>query len=239
MIKVVSVNIEGDNHFDTVLALLEREKPDVLCMQEVYQVDLPLFISKFAADYRYLQLSTVSEPNPYRKATKGVEGIVIFSKLPINEFGSLYYESVPADVTVLDSRPEGSRRGLIWIDVEQGGKIYRIATTHFTWSWKGEVTSLQRNDMKNLLQNLSTVMPSLLCGDFNAPRGNQIFDTLASHFVDTIPVEVTTTIDQRLHRVTGIQFVVDGFFTAAGYTASDVRVVDGVSDHCALVGLLE
>lgn len=238
MLKIVSVNIEGDNHFDTVLALLEREKPDIVCMQEVYEADLPLLISKISSDYRYLQLSTVTQENPFRKAPKGVEGIVIFSKLPIKNASSFYYESQPADTTILDSKPEGSRRGLIWIDVEQDGMIYRIATTHFTWSWKGEVTQMQRDDLKNLLHELETVKPSLLCGDFNAPRGSQIFDTLASHYVDNIPDDVTTTIDQHLHRVSGIQFVVDGFFTGTGYTASNVRVLSGVSDHCALVGEL-
>ncbi len=239
MLKVASVNIEGDNHFDTVLAFLEREKPDVICMQEVYEVDLPLFISNISPDYRYIPMSTVSEPNPFRKAPKGVEGAVIFSKLPITKSGSFYYESQPVDLSILDSKPEGCRRGLVWIDVEQEGEIYRIATTHFTWSWKGEATELQREDLKNLISKLEEVKPSLLCGDFNAPRGNQTFDILASHYVDNIPTDVTTTIDQHLHRVSGIQFVVDGFFTGAGYTASDVRVVDGVSDHCALVGTLE
>ncbi len=238
-IKVISVNIEGDNHFDTVFAFIERENPDVVCMQEVYEVDLPLFCTRLSPTYRYLPLSTVSAPNPFRKAQKGAEGVVIFSKLPIHDSGSFYYESEPIDTTILDSRPEGSRRGLVWIDIEVGGKIYRIATTHFTWSWKGEVTTLQKADLGNLMRELEAVKPTLLCGDFNTPRGSEIFDHLATVFTDMIPPTVTTTIDQNLHRVSGIQFVVDGFFVAPGYTASNVRVLDGVSDHCALVGELE
>lgn len=236
MIKVISVNIEGDNHFETVLPFIERENPDVLCMQEVYEVDLPLFIEKFSSHYRYIPMSITTAENPFRKALKGVEGAVIFSKLPIITSDSFYYESQPADLTIRDSKPEGSRRGLVWIDVEKEGVTYRVATTHFTWSWKGEATLLQKDDLQNLLTALEPVRPSLLCGDFNAPRGNETFDTLATHYVDNIPNDVTTTIDQHLHRVSGIQYVVDGFFTGAGYAAHDVRVVSGVSDHCAMVG---
>jgi exonuclease III len=31
--KLININIEGDKHFDTVIPFLEKEKPDVLCLQ--------------------------------------------------------------------------------------------------------------------------------------------------------------------------------------------------------------
>ena len=77
----------------------------------------------------------------------------------------------------------------------------------------------------------------VFCGDFNAPRGGEVFSTLATVFTDNIPSSVTTTMDNALHRVGDKlrPLVVDGLFTR-GYKASNVRVVCGVSDHCAVVG---
>jgi hypothetical protein len=59
---------------------------------------------------------------------------------------------------------------------------------------------------------------------------------MASVMKDNIPPEVTTTLDQEIHGVKGLQFVVDGMFSQPPYVVNNVRVVTGVSDHCALVG---
>ena len=38
IMKLVSVNIEGDKHLPLVRALLEKEMPDVVCMCEVLKM---------------------------------------------------------------------------------------------------------------------------------------------------------------------------------------------------------
>ena len=58
---------------------------------------------------------------------------------------------------------------------------------------------------------------------------------LAGRLRDNIPPPVTTSIDGPLHRAGDLGLMVDGMFTTQGYEAREVRVVDGVSDHCALV----
>ncbi|MEP7166736.1 MAG: endonuclease/exonuclease/phosphatase family protein [Candidatus Woesebacteria bacterium] len=238
-LKLLTLNIEGDNHYDTIFPFVQKENPDVICMQEVYKVDLPHLQEQLHMEYVFLPLSNVTADNPYRKAKKGIEGVVVFSKLPVVQSGSCYYESQPVDTSIHDSSPGGERRGLLWVDVQKDGETFRIATTHFTWSPNGSVTALQRGDLKNLLESLQDVEPDVLCGDFNAPRGKEIFDTLATHFTDNVPKDITTSIDQNLHRVKGLQYMVDGFFTDKSITVNDVRVIDGVSDHCAIVGAIE
>jgi hypothetical protein len=42
-----------------------------------------------------------------------------------------------------------------------------------------------------------------------------------------------------LHRVKGIMFMVDGLFTTSKYNATNVKLVDGVSDHMAIVANIE
>lgn len=239
-LKLLSLNIEGDNHYDRIFSFFEAEKPDVICVQEFYQVDIPLFQAKTGMQVHFLPLSIVTAPNPYRKAQKGVEGIGILTQLPVKESGSFYYESQPIDDTIRDSSPGGERRGLLWLAVEKENVVYKVATTHFTWSPNASVTDLQRSDLNSLLPKLELLGEIAFCGDFNAPRGKEIFDILASKYVDNIPPEVTTSLDKKIHRAGDRlpDVVVDGLFTK-GYVASTVRVVPGISDHCAIIGSVE
>jgi hypothetical protein len=66
---------------------------------------------------------------------------------------------------------------------------------------------------------------------------------LADKYSDQIPVDIKTTLDASIHRSGSKpdfpEFVVDGLFTAGKYKVSDVRVVSGVSDHCALIANIE
>ena len=75
----------------------------------------------------------------------------------------------------------------------------------------------------------------MLCGDFNAPRGGEIFGLLAQKYKDNVPQKYTTSIDGILHRAGPLPFMVDGLFSTPGYTVSHVEMVCGISDHCALI----
>jgi hypothetical protein len=75
-----------------------------------------------------------------------------------------------------------------------------------------------------------------MCGDFNAPRGRLIFDRIATKYKDNIPPYVTTTIDKNIHHAGDLQLVVDGLFSTSKYEVRSVQVLDGLSDHCAIIG---
>ncbi len=135
--KLISINIEINRHYDTVLNFLKKEKPDVVCLQEVLEDDLPFQVVDF------------------------------------------------------------------------------------------------------LLKSLDSMPEFVLCGDTNAPRGNETFSRLATKYKDNIPAEYKTSIDQKLHRVKGIMFMVDGLFTTSSCIASNVRLQDGVSDHMAVLAEIE
>jgi endonuclease/exonuclease/phosphatase family metal-dependent hydrolase len=132
--------------------------------------------------------------------------------------------------------PNSMNRVLVWQVVEKDGQPYRFATTHFTWSMDGQTIDLQKQTYQSMKQILETFPDLVLTGDFNAPRGKEIFTNLATSYKDNIPAEVMTTIDNNLHKAkANIQFVVDGCFTSKEYRASNVKIVDGVSDHMAVV----
>jgi endonuclease/exonuclease/phosphatase family metal-dependent hydrolase len=238
-LKLISVNIEGDNHLDRVLAFLQKEDPDVVCLQEVFKDDLHLFEAHFGQPAIFAPHGEVKQENKNRLSVRGLWGVAILSKLPIVSSQIQYFVKHTEEVAeILPTEPNSVDRALICVDIRKAVKTYRVATTHFTWTAAGAVTDEQRKDLQSLLGITKNFGEHVLCGDFNAPRGKEIFDTLATIYTDNIPKEVTTSIDQNLHRVTGIQFMVDGLFTTSGYAASDVRVVDAVSDHCAVIGLI-
>ncbi len=70
---------------------------------------------------------------------------------------------------------------------------------------------------------------------------------IAAKYKDNIPAEYVWSLDMGLHRAAngGLQegaaaqglpgLMVDGLFSTPEYTISDVRMHDGISDHCAIV----
>jgi len=79
----------------------------------------------------------------------------------------------------------------------------------------------------------------IFCGDLNTPRGYEIWSDLAKRYRDNIPPSIDTTIDKNLHKSgQDIRLVIDGLFTSKHYSASQVRVVPGTSDHMAVVAEL-
>jgi endonuclease/exonuclease/phosphatase family metal-dependent hydrolase len=120
-------------------------------------------------------------------------------------------------------------------EIEKEGETFRVATTHFTWTPDGSADDYQRADVKKLLAILGGMGEFVLTGDFNAPRGGEIFGTLAEKYKDNVPSHYTTSIDGALHRAGPLELMVDGIFSTPGYAVSDVELVAGVSDHKAIV----
>jgi endonuclease/exonuclease/phosphatase family metal-dependent hydrolase len=120
-------------------------------------------------------------------------------------------------------------------DIQKDGRVFRIATTHLTWTPNGGPNGEQRRDAAALLHVLEGLSEFVLCGDFNAPRGGDIFSMLASRYKDNIPLQYTSSLDPNLHRAGQLGLMVDGIFSTSAYTVSAVKMVSGISDHCALV----
>ena len=234
--KLISLNIEGDNHLNDVFTFLQREKPDIVCLQEVFLADFPSFEEKLEMRGYHLSLMTVLSQNEVRLSQKGEFGIAILSRFPLNNVSIRYYAKYAGELPVYSGGANVMNRAVLIADVEKDGEFFTIATTHFTWTPNGTVTELQLDDLDSLREILKLIGQFVLCGDFNAPRGKQVFDALAQEYVDNIPSSVTTTMDNKLHRNHNLDpLVVDGLFTTTNYSAKNTKVVCGVSDHCAIV----
>ena len=238
-LKLISLNIERSKHLDLVLPFLEREKADVVCLQEVLHRDVPRFESVVGPCVAF----QIDDEHPADWPDEGVlpEGNAMWTTHTVHTTSTIVYAGNPSAVPVVVLDERGSplnfgNRTLVVADIAKGGQLFRIATTHFTWTPVGhQAEDIQRKDLKALMHTLDSLGELVLTGDFNTARGSEIFDAIAEKYKDNIPQEYTTTIDKNLHRAGDLQYVVDGLFSTRAYRVSDVRLVDGVSDHMAVV----
>ncbi len=244
-LSLVSLNVERGRHLGTVLPFLERMHTDVICLQEVREVDLPLFEKAAGRLVRFAPVTVFSD-----EGGTSPMGIAMFSKHPTSNVSEHYYfgerSRVPRYVGLSPTTiRETMYRPLLYCDVEKEGTTYRIVTTHFTWTPDGEVSNEQRSDLAKMLSLVAEAGELTFCGDFNAPRGKEIFSELAKRFKDNIPAEYETSLDLERHRAGKEKAaelktrMIDGLFTTPAYRARDVKLVCGVSDHCAVVADIE
>lgn len=243
--KLISCNIEWDRHLDTVIPFIKETRPDVLCLQELLEPDIPLFEEIIGGKGYFV-------PTMCIETSRGTvpEGIGIFSRYAKENVRALPYSGSVGASYLYSASPETwdkdyELRALAAADVLFEGGSYRILTTHFNWTQKGTSTPEQLQAMQRMLELLKKEEPFILAGDMNAPRGGNTFSLLADVYIDHIPAQYTGSVDVALHKAGKIDgerlstLMVDGLFTTSEYSAKDVRLEFGVSDHAAIVATIE
>jgi len=236
--KLISINIECNRHTDSVLDFLKNEKPDVVCIQELLEEEFEFYKKELGLNGVFQIWNYFRSPS-YGDLMGKRQGVAIFTK-EIIESGSVFYagskENIlkPFDEYMSDENFQ-KNKAFVWANVKDGEGEFRIITTQLPVTKEGEVTPYQIEVMNSMLHHLESFEEFVLCGDMNAPRGRQSFSLITEKYKDNIPPEYKTSIDQNLHKVKGIQFMVDGLFTTPAYKASNVRLQDGISDHMAII----
>ena len=231
-VSLVQLNIELDRHFERIFPFLEKINPEVVCVQELRENDISYFEEKIHSKCFYVPMAS--------KIVNGVSvvfGVGIFSRLQVFSSGVKYYHgeegSIPDFVPPIQ---DNINFALLYCDVIKDGLVFRIGTTHFTWSPKGKPDNFQYRDLPKLLDALKEVGEIVFAGDFNAPRGGEIFSELAKRYKDNVPAKYTTSIDTQFHKSPEIKdLMVDGIFSTNSYLVTEVEMICGLSDHCALV----
>ncbi len=236
-LDIITLNIEGHRQFDRIIPFLKQTKPEVALLQEVFEKDIPYLEKALNMKSVFAPLGHIS----YDKEGFFI-GIATFSGLPIVTNKSIYYRGNKDNLPYVQAgRGEGVKlaRPLLITEIVKEDQSYYLINTHFTWTPDGLPSELQHEDLPKMLQILSSIPEFVLCGDFNAPRGGIIFDKIASIYKDNVPVNITTTIDKNLHKAGDLNLVVDDIFTTPKYLASMVKVIDSLSDHCAVSATIE
>lgn len=244
--KLISLNIECNRHTQTVLDFLKKEKADVVCIQELLEEDFEMYKKELSFSGVFQQWNYITS------LSKGLfgykQGIGIFAKNVISS-DSVFYIGKKENILksfdeYLSDEKFQENKVLVWAEIKNtNDEIFKFITTHFPLTKarrpypyiEGDSTPDQLEACDLFLDKTSKLGDFVLCGDFNAPRGRETFNRLSKQYKDNIPQEYKTSIDQNLHRVKGLQLMVDGLFTTPSYNASNVKLVDGLSDHMAIV----
>lgn len=234
MLKLVSINIQGADgklHRDRVRDFVTRENPDILCLQELRETKATDYMKEYRLHGTFAPMGDLSS----RGESGVIVGIGLFSKFPLSETQTHYYAYQG------NTPPWGSvvNRSLITATIGKESERYVIGTTHFTVTPDGQPDERQRKDLAAFLKTLSSYESIIFCGDFNAPRGLETFETIARRYRDHIPEHYDTSLDPDLHKTKGkVRYMVDGLFSTDDYRTEGVRLQFGISDHAALVAMI-
>ena len=235
-LTLLDLNMYQDFHLDTVRALIDMRRPDVLCLQEAPEYFALELAEKFGYKYHFAPMANVIRTE---HSNQFYIGLILAWKpaLPLLGVEVSEYRKVESGNANWDISPNYPARLLLTAAFSFGKEIFRIATTHFTWTHDGGASEEQRRDMNTLLHVLTQYNDEhgiLFCGDFNAPRGGEIYRMMSERYVDHLPKDVVTTLDQTLHRAAPLLLAVDSIFSTKEYAVSEFELVEGVSDHMGL-----
>lgn len=234
-LSLVSVNVERSRHIARVLPFLKERAADVVCLQELCERDIPQFAEVLGDAYVFAPLELHPAVHEEDRGIPPIEGVALFTRLPIVNRTVTYYVGSEEGARTKPPHRVADDLPLIVCDIEKDGVVFRIGTLHFTWTPDGQINDMQREHFQKLLPVLEAAGELAFCGDLNAPRGREMFSEFAKRYKDNIPEKYTTSIDGSLHRAGQLPHMVDGLFTTPAYSASDVELVPGVSDHHAIV----
>ena len=239
MLKIASINIQTSIFLDRVEVFLKAQQLDVICLQEVLEKDVPFLADICGGNFYWYPM--------LRHKTGHILGLAVGSPhASLRIVGTHYYVGNQGDPLPMPIRtpsgnlePDSYHRLLLNAEIELEGQKLLIASTHATWTENGEATPRQLSDLQKMMQGIDLSQPTVLLGDFNAPRGRDSWNVMASQMTDNIPEHYMSSLDPVLHRAGHLQRMVDGFFTTDKLVAKNVQLHQGVSDHCAVTGEIE
>jgi exonuclease III len=229
-LRIASINIERSKHLHRVEAFLKTYKPDVLCLQELMERDIPFFEDLMGNTLHYAPMCLHPQENLQ------VQGVGLVSWAALEDVQTTYYHG-SIDHGLEAELEYGANKvpNALLAGAYQG---FRISTTHLNVTQHGISTPGQLASAAKLIDVAKAQAEVhgglLMCGDFNAPRGRPTFSRIAEAFEDGVPQEYTSSIDGSLHRAGPLPLMVDGLFHTPSYTLQDAKMHTGISDHCAL-----
>jgi hypothetical protein len=234
-LHLLDLNIENDKHVDLVLPFFKKINPEVLVIQELFED----FVEPFS---QQLKMECVFTPlclknRKIDNQNKSIRwGQAIFTNQKIIQSKSIFYVGSENNIKLfdIDNQRETRFKALTVVNIKKASSVFTVGTSHFTAATSKLTTDEQREDFIKLKTVLASFPDIILTGDFNTPRGGEIYSQLSRMYKDNFPPEYTTSIDKNFHRDGDIQCVVDGLFTTPQYSVSQIKIHDGVSDHFAI-----
>ena len=191
---------ESTDHRDAILAQIQSENPDVFCLQESYWNEKPGSFFHWK-NYSWMSAYQVHERATHTLSDGGHFGVLLFSKFPIIERGTIPFENEVNNFC-------------IYADVLFDGDTVRVYSTHLQsfrlkkkdlklFDEKVDVEEIQNQSkpvavqlykstvkrskqVASLLENISSCKsPKVVCGDFNDTPISFAYHSLSSVLIDS------------------------------------------------------
>lgn len=227
-LKVITLNIECDRHLKKVIPFLKSESPDVVCLQEVFEYTVPTIKKELGLEGYFFPLDFIKDF--YESQKNQMRGILFLTNKCIVDFSHFVYfcdedikSNYAASICTLEYKKEK----------------YNVLNTHFIWTADGKQDARQIEAWAKLAKKLKIIKNFAFCGDFNTGRNwNKLFPEFCKVMKDNLPKEITNTLDTKHHRSSRLIRVVDNIFSSGNHVINNVRIVDDISDHVAIIGEL-
>ena len=230
-----------------------QEKPDILCLQEVYDTSDPSLPERFHSiemltnlfpEYNYVfapELLYLDQGKKYHC------GNAIFSRFPITETTTTFYDIPYGEYeryNGYDLAYDFSKQpyNLLHAEVSLKNTSLHIFTTHGIWGKHGNDTDRRLAMGDTLIKQIAGKEHVLLAGDFNMYRATQTIRHIEEHvknvFGDTL--RTTFNIRKKPHVGNYATSVVDMLFVSDDIAIKEKSCPDvDVSDHFPLLAEFE
>ena len=123
-LRLLQLNIERSKHFDRVLPFLQTHTPEVLCIQEIYEHDVPRF--EALGYHAYFAATNIRKEG----VEEGAQGVALFSTLPMQKTWTAQYGGTQGALPIYqgetpEAKHDTQRFVATFTEVQKDGKVFR------------------------------------------------------------------------------------------------------------------
>lgn len=250
-IKFLTLNIEhGGKLMDNILEFLDKQKPDILFMQEVYNSKDSSLERRFRTveviKDRVGELLSYNDFKGYAydPGVKADIGNAIFSKFPIKKTDNYFFD-VPYGEIHFGGEHDPLRvpRALQYVNLDLGGAEMNLFNIHGIWGYDGDDNPRRDKMGDGVIKHIIGKKNVIFAGDMNLdPNTNfvkRIKKDLGLNSVFGISLVSTFNMKHKTNPVYAAA-AVDMIFASKNLNVVDKYMPpDDVSDHRPLVAILE
>lgn len=248
-LKFICLNLWlGGKLFDNVVDFLNREKPDVLALQEVFNSKDPKYpknyrtMEEFSKIFKYKYFDFAPAFLNHQSDGAVMEcGNAIFSKYPIVSRDITFFD-IPFDTEYSENKMGGdfskTPRNLQHVQLNIDEKTVNVFNTQGIWGFDGEDNPRRFAMGRTIRENYLGKENIILCGDFNTLDHTKAMSVFETELKNVFKGELKRTFNMR-HKPKDSGFataVVDMIYVSPSINVTKHYTVDDdVTDHVPLI----
>lgn len=246
--KFISLNIWKGNLIDKVVAFLDKEKPQILALQEVFNGKDKKREKKYWT-YQYLQKKldlpySFYAPECLYKLDEGkVEhGNAIFSRFPLKDQEVRFYDiEFSQDYVDKPGNYENHPHNLQHARAEVKDKNLHLFNTHGIWGLSGRDNQRRLQMSRTIVETVKNHKHVVLAGDLNLQPDTQTIKNIEKQLDNVFKDKLISTFNMKRKSNPGYKTaVVDMIFVSPAIEVLDrCCPQEDISDHFPLVCTLK